>query len=126
MSLNVNITEEQAGIFTVTPSGSIDSETYFELEKKLNPILNPSTKLIVFDMGEVAYISSMGLGVILKTKSFMEKNNASIIISNLQPQVEKVLDILKALPEHIFKSMEEVDAYITEIQRKEIEKRKSR
>ena len=122
MPLNVNITEEQSGIFTVTPSGSIDSETYFELEKKLNPILNPSTKLIVFDMGEVAYISSMGLGVILKTKSFMGKNNASIVISNLQPQVKKVFDILKALPEHIFKNIEEVDAYITEIQRKEIEK----
>jgi anti-anti-sigma factor len=126
MPLNVEVVQEQAGIFTVIPSGSIDSETYFELEKKLNTILDPTTKLIVFDMGEVNYISSMGLGVILKARSFMEKNNGSIIISNLQPQVKKVFDILKALPEHIFKSIDEADAYITEIQRQEIEKRKSR
>jgi anti-anti-sigma factor len=73
-------------------------------------------------MGAVHYISSMGLGVIFKTKSFLDKQGGSLIISNLQPQVKKVMSILKALPEHIFKNMEEVDAYITQIQRKELER----
>jgi anti-anti-sigma factor len=124
MPLKIEITQEHLGVFTVAPCGSIDSETYLELEQKLSAILDASTRLVVFDMQEVTYISSMGLGIIFKTKNFLEKQNGSIIITNLQPQVKKVFDILRALPQHIFKSMEEVDTYITEIQRQEIKKKK--
>lgn len=123
MSLTVEIKEEHKGVFTVIPRGSIDTETYLDLEQKLSPILDETTKLMVFDMAGVNYISSMGLRVIFNTKSFLDKHQGSLIISNLQPQVKKVFSILQALPEHIFKSMEEADAYITQIQRKEIEKR---
>jgi anti-sigma B factor antagonist len=122
MPLKVEVTQEQEGVFTIYPQGSIDSETYPELERKIRSVLSASTKLFVFDMQGVSYISSMGLGVIFKTKEMLEKNSGSIIITNLQPQVKKVFDILKALPQHIFKNVEEVDAYITQIQRQEIEK----
>ena len=38
---------------------------------------------------------------------------------NLQPQIKKVFDIVKALPEQqIFTSIEEMDNYLKEIQRK--------
>ncbi len=122
MPLRVEVNQEHAGVFTISPEGSIDSETYPELEQKIRSVLGASAKLIIFDMQGVIYISSMGLGVIFKTKEMLEKNNGSIIITNLQPQVKKVFDVLKALPQHIFKSMEEADAYITQIQRQEIEK----
>lgn len=125
MPLNIKVNEDQPGIFTVTPEGSIDSDTYFSLEQKMNSILNDATKLVVFDMAGVIYISSMGLGVIFKTRAFLEGHGGSMIITNLTPQVKKVFDIIKALPEHIFQNMEEIDAYITQIQRKEIEKKKS-
>ena len=123
MSFRVILEEEHLGIFTVTPYGSIDSETYIELERQLGSILKETTKLIVFDMAEVNYISSMGIGAILKVKNFLQKHNGSVIITNLQPQLKKAFEILKALPEHLFKNLEEVDAYITQIQRHEIEKK---
>lgn len=122
MSLKVEVIKEHEGAFTIVPEGAIDSETYSELEIKINSVLSASTKLFVFDMQKVNYISSMGLGVIFKTKETLEKNGGSIIITSLQPQVKKVFDILKALPQRIFKNMEEVDAYITQIQRQEIDK----
>ena len=125
MPLSIQVTEDQPGIFTVAPEGPIDSDTYFSLEQKLNSILNDTTKLVIFDMARVIYISSMGLGVIFKTRGFLEGHGGSMIITNLQPQVKKVFDIIKALPQNIFQNMEEVDAYITQIQRKEIEKKKS-
>jgi anti-sigma B factor antagonist len=122
MSLKVEVIKEYEGAFTIVPEGAIDSETYSELEIKINSVLSASTKLFVFDMQKVNYICSMGLGVIFKTKETLEKNGGSIIITSLQPQVKKVFDILKALPQRIFKNMEEVDAYITQIQRQEIDK----
>jgi len=117
MSLKIEIIKEKEDFFTVLLSGSLDSETYTQLEEKLKLLLNPSTKLIVFDLRQLEYISSMGLRVIFNTQSFLKKQNGSIIITNLQPQVKKVFDILKILPDNIFKSIEEVDAYITEIQK---------
>ena len=124
MALEVRIAEDQPNIFSVAPVGSIDSDTYFILEEKLKPVLTDNTKLIVFDMAGVTYISSMGLGVIFKVRGILEGQGGMIIITNLQPQVKKVFDIIKALPEHLFQDMEEVDAYITQIQRKAMEKNK--
>ncbi len=75
-------------------------------------------------MEAVTYISSMGLNVMLKAKKYVEKNGGIFIITNLQPQVKKVFEIVAALPSlKVFASMEEADNYLAEIQRKEIERR---
>lgn len=121
MPLKIHINQESEGVFNVLLSGAIDSETYTELEDNLKLLLNPSTKLIVFDLREVNYISSMGLRLVFNVQNFLKKQGGSILITNLQPQVKKVFDILKVLPDHIFKSIEEVDEYIMGIQRRQSE-----
>jgi len=126
MPLQVNITKKEENVFTVSCFGSIDQTTHTFLEKEVGKILFPSTKVIIFDMGGVNYVSSMGIGVILKIKKSLEQNKGMLIMTNLQPQVKTVFDIIKALPnEAIFSSIEEADAYLDEIQKKEIEKRQS-
>lgn len=111
------------GGFTVIPEGSIDSETYQILEKELASILDAETKIIVFDMQAVTYISSMGLGIIFKTKQTLEKNRGTLILINLQPQIQKVFEIVAELPTmSIFRNMKEADDYLGAIQKKEIQK----
>ena len=125
MPLSVLIEEKQEGCFRVTPSGSIDSITYTEFEKKLKPILESSPKSIVIDMSEVRYVSSLGLNAILKTKKAMEQAGATLILTKLQPQVKKVFDIVAALPNmNVFESIEEADAYLSKMQEDELKKRK--
>ena len=126
MSLNVSVKQKEPGVFTVFCSGSLDTNTYSILENEVNQILDSSTKVIIFNMEGGTYISSMGIGVILKTKQAIEKNKGSVILTNLAPQVKLAFDIIKALPNQtIFTSIEEVDAYLEAIQKKEIDKRKS-
>jgi anti-anti-sigma factor len=123
MSLEVSVNKKEEGIFRVTCFGSIDTATYQILDKELSPILVPETKVIIFNMEGVSYISSMGLGVIFKAKKILEENKGRLIMANLQPQVKSVFDIIKALPSQaIFTSMEEADAYLTAIQKREMEK----
>lgn len=125
-ALTVTITKIADGVFNVSPKGSIDSDTYETLQKKMETIMRPVPKVITFDMKEVEYISSMGLKAILDAKNAVETKGGMLLLVNLQPQITKVFDIIKAIPsKNIFKSREELDAYLTAIQRQEIEKRKS-
>jgi anti-sigma B factor antagonist len=121
MGLKVTIQEKEIGFFRIIASGSIDTETYTILERALNPVFYSSPRALIFDMKEVDYISSMGLGVILKAREAMEKKGASLIITNLQPQVKKIFDIVKSLPNvDIFKDIAEADEYFRKMQRKEL------
>jgi len=128
MSLKINITEKQDGVFVITPVGSIDSDTYGELEKKVLSILKPTTTAVIFDMKELTYITSMGFSILFKTKVSLEKNGGTMAITNLQPQVKKIFDIVKVIPENLFATMDAADDYldtfIANMHRKHTEKDK--
>ena len=121
MALVVNITKKEAGVYFVLLKGSIDSETYQDLDAKLKGIIAQSAKVVVLNMGYVSYISSMGIGVMIKTKKAIEDMRGSFIMTNLQPQIKRVFEVVKALPGmHIFESVEEADDYLDSIQKGEI------
>ncbi|RKY41961.1 MAG: anti-sigma factor antagonist [Candidatus Makaraimicrobium thalassicum] len=123
MVFKVDVKEQQEGIYIVKPEGRLDADTYISLEEKIKPLFAPSTKVLVFDMSELDYISSNGVGVIFQAKKAIEENKGTFIMTNLQPQIRKIFQIVKALPEKpVFENMEEVDRYLDLMQKKEIEK----
>lgn len=122
MSFKVKIDIKEPGIFLVSPYGPLDTTTYLTLEEQVEPLLISSTKVIILNMEGVNYISSMGIGTLFKIKKSMMENGGSLVVTNLQPQIKKVLDTVKAMPEAIFTSYEEVDEYLTELQKKFLEK----
>ncbi len=127
MSLKVTSSEKiskgkRTGIFVVSSEGSLDTNTYHVLEEKVDMILNASPSWMVFDLEKLDYISSMGVRVIAKAKKFFKKSEGSVVLLNPQPQISKVFEIVKALPpEHIFESIEEMDRFIDDIQKKALE-----
>jgi len=125
MPRKVRVEDKTGGVYMVTIDGAIDLDTYKEVSAAINPLLVPSTKVIIVDMKKVEYISSIGIGVILKAKIFMEKIGGKFIMIELRPQVETVFEIIKALPSmQVFASMKEVEHYFMKIQRDEIDKHK--
>jgi anti-sigma B factor antagonist len=118
MPLKVSIEDRGEGTYTIRPQGSIDSNTFMTLQNELDPILGKS-KVIIFDMKDVNYVSSAGVGVVLLAEQTLKANNGKVLMVNLQPQIKKVFDIVKALPDQqVFSSMEEMDRYLKEIQRR--------
>jgi len=125
MLLKVNIDKKQDGVFLVSLDGQANTDTYLLFEEKIKPLLVPSTKVLILDMSKLSYISSSGLGVIFKAQEAIESNKGSFIMSNLQPQIKKVFEVMKALPNMaVFKDIAEVDAYLDDMQKKELKKQK--
>lgn len=123
MSIKIKVEKKQGDVYLFYISGSIDSDTYNDLEDRANPIL-PLAKVIIFDLEGVEYVSSMGLNTIFKVQRTMEMENKTFVMTNLQPQVVKVFEIVKALPNmKIFASIEEADAYLYKIQSDEMKKK---
>lgn len=123
MALKVNVEKKQGEVYVFLVSGSIDSDSYKVLEDRVNPILNAGAKVIIFDLDKVEYVSSMGLNTIFKVQRGMEKTGGTFLMANVQPQVKKVFEIVKALPNmKIFESIEEADTYLYKIQQDELEK----
>lgn len=124
MPLKITVTKKEKSVFVIYPVGSIDSNTYTLLEKELEPVLKSSPTALIFDMKEVNYLSSAGVRIILKAEKEMKFKGGNLMMVNLQPQIKKVFEIINALPsEQIFTSVEELDRYLTDIQRKAKEER---
>jgi anti-sigma B factor antagonist len=113
---------KRTGHYVVSAEGSLDTITYPILEEEVDRILDASPNWMVFDLEKLDYISSMGIRVIAKAKKFFKKNEGSVVLLNPQPQIRKVFEIVKALPsEQIFESIEELDRYLDNIQKKALE-----
>lgn len=123
MSLTVISSERAPRVFTLYPSGSLDSNTYTILEQKVDFLIREGgARLITFDMAGVDYISSMGVRTVLRTKKELQRRGGAFAMMNMQPQIEKVFAIINALPSlRIFSSTEELDDYLAEMQRQTIQ-----
>ena len=125
MSLNVIVTSRKTGVYIVKPEGRLDTETYLILDEKIASLLEPATRVLILDMSELDYISSAGVRVVFKTKKSLNESGGEFMMTNLKPRIRKVFEIINALPTiSIFKNVDEADAYLDAMQRKEIEKQK--
>jgi len=118
MPLKVKTAKRGPGVIVVSPIGSIDANTYSVLDEKMDAILKDPPDVIIFDMEFADYISSTGIRVLLKTKKALKATKGRMVFMNLQPQIQKVFDILKAIPTlKVFASIEELDNYLDVMQK---------
>jgi anti-anti-sigma factor len=122
MALQVTSQQKALDTFVVSPAGSLNSDTATLLEKELDSFVDKSTKLILFDLENLEYLSSAGIRVFLKARKTLKENDGNITFVNIQPQVRTVFEIINAIPSMtIFQSIEELDDYLDEIQRQVLE-----
>ena len=125
MALNIEIEKRGAGSYVIRPEGRLDADTTPSFEEKVSPLLVSTTVSIIFNLEKLTYLSSAGVRVIFKARKALAAHNAAFILTNLQPQIRKVFEIINALPDmSIFVSVEEADRYLDVMQRKEIEKQR--
>ncbi len=95
MPLTVVSEQRTAGIYTVRPAGSLDSNT--------SPILEDHLAGLRRD-GATAIVKAAG---------------GDVALMNLQPQIRRVFAIIQALPSlNVFESVAELDRYLASIQKK--------
>ena len=117
--LEITIEHQPEGRVRVALKGRLDTQTHLQCEKQLEPLLTSATRVLVFDMAGLEYLSSMGLRVIMKTSKTLSAHGAKCILTRLQPPIRTVIDIARALPpENVFASIEEADRYLDLMQRR--------
>jgi anti-anti-sigma factor len=119
MTLKINVSEERSLTKTLALEGRLDNDTVDELDKEVDAVLASAVKVVVFDLGKLEYITSAGLRTIFRAQKVMAARAGKAILMNPQPQVQKVLDIVK-VPElgSIIKNIQELDDYLDKMQKK--------
>ncbi len=119
MSLEITVTTESSNSKRVSIAGSLDSNTAQELQHSVDAEIGDAIATVIFDLKELDFLSSAGLRVIFKTRKMMDNNGGRFLLVNLQPQIKKVFEIIKALDGmNVFKNQEEMDSYLAAMQNK--------
>jgi len=118
--MSLNIVLDPAKPTTITLEGRLDTHTAPQLDATLDKILmTRGIQRLVFELGKLDYLSSAGIRCFIRARKILEPEGGKIAIVNPQPSVQKVLDIVKAIPAGgVFKSVAELDAYLDAMQRK--------
>lgn len=119
MSLDITVTPEANNCKRVSIAGSLDSNTAPKLQQSIDTEINESISTTILDFKDLDFLSSAGLRVIFKTKKIMDNSGGKFLLVNLQPQIKKVFEIIKALDGmNVFKDQDEMDDYLAAMQNK--------
>jgi anti-anti-sigma factor len=114
MPLEIKI-EKSSGADTATVklTGSLDTATAPELERQLAPVTAEPLKTLVFDLEQLKFITSAGLRIFSMARKQLKARGGQVAFVHLQPQIQEVFEIIKALPGvAIFTGVEEMDRYL--------------
>ncbi|WP_202843841.1 STAS domain-containing protein [Luteimonas saliphila] len=122
-TLNIRIDPARRDVQTVAVGGRLDTHTYLQLDEALAPLLeDPAILSLVLDLHGLEYISSAGVRSIFRARKALATRAGRVLVVNPQPQIQKVFDLVKAVPlQEIFSSTAEADAYLDAMQRKVLE-----
>ncbi|MBB5878216.1 MULTISPECIES: STAS domain-containing protein [Xanthomonas] len=121
-TLSLQIDPAQDKRQRITLSGRLDTHTYQALDEALAPLLATPITTLVLDVSHLDYISSAGIRSIFKARKVLAARDGRVLVVNPQPQIRKVFDVVKAVPlNEIFTSVQELDEYLDEMQRRVLE-----
>ena len=91
-NLKINLVNKQ-DIICFYLSGQLDAHSAPLLEQEIEKILNTNNKL-VFNLSNLDYISSAGLGVFMSFIQDIRENNGDIKFAELNERVKNVMALL--------------------------------
>jgi anti-anti-sigma factor len=120
MELSTSQREEpEKSLLRVSMIGGLNTDTAPDFEATLDEAISGDWRLVLLDMRALDYVSSAGLRVIFKAAKKLQSEGRSLAVANRQPQIEKVFEILQALPDMaVFANDAELDAYLDAMQAK--------
>jgi anti-anti-sigma factor len=120
MSLDIGVLRKEGeNNVIIKLSGQLDTESHTQLTEKGRQVMSGPATGLVLDLEDLEYISSMGISSIMTLKKLCDEKGAGFVMVNVPAQIEKVFEIVKALPDvRVFESMQEADRYFMEIQKR--------
>ncbi len=91
--MNITQQQQQNGIITLNIAGRLDAVTALDAEKEFEKILQEGSEQLLVDLGELDYISSAGLRVLLVVAKKIQQNGGKVVLAELTPNVKEVFEI---------------------------------
>ena len=111
--LVVRSSKKGEDVVIISPDGDLVINTCDVLEREVKAVLEKTPRVLVFDLEKVHYLSSMGVRVLLITQKTITRQCGTLLLVNLQPQVKKILDIVKVFaPAQILPNLESLESYL--------------
>jgi anti-anti-sigma factor len=89
----INVQRTQ-GVSVVELRGELRLETSAHLEESIRPVLESPGLGVVLDFGEVTYVTSSALHVIVEAWNVLEKRGIPMVLSCLHGNVKRVFDVV--------------------------------
>jgi anti-anti-sigma factor len=120
MDIGIAIDTATGDTRRVLVSGKLDTHTFGTFDRQLAPLLDAGeVQTLVLDLEKLSYISSAGVRSVFKARKMLAARGGRLLVVNLQPQIRKVFDIVKAVPvSDVFASAAELDEYLDVMQKK--------
>jgi anti-anti-sigma factor len=117
LTTTVSVDAERS-VARVALAGALHTDTAPGFEQRLDKVLAEGHQLTVLDMKDLDYISSAGLRVIFKGAKQCGAEGRRLAAANRKPHIDKVFEILKALPDMaVFADDQELDEYLDAMQK---------
>ena len=111
--------DKENSVARVALVGALNTDTAPVFEERLQAVIAGDHDLTVLDMKDLDYISSAGLRVIFKAAKQTKAAGHRLAAANRKPHIDKVFEILKALPDMaVFANDQELDDYLDSMQKK--------
>jgi len=86
--------EIKGDVLTVTFAGELDEHIADPVKEKLDSLFtNPKITKIVFNMSELTFMDSTGLGIIIGRYKKLKGTNKQIFIARPSPGIDKLLKL---------------------------------
>ncbi len=122
MPLNIKLQQIDKNTVKIILLGQITGETFELFDRQIADLIKKKISTVILDLSDVDFISSAGVGAIIKAKMSMLRYYGELAMVNPQPQIRKVFDIMKLLPAmNMFANVKELDDYLEKIQRRVVE-----
>jgi stage II sporulation protein AA (anti-sigma F factor antagonist) len=90
----MQISEEKKGsVLILSLSGRVEMLTSPQLKETIISHINLNEHQILFDLSELEYISSSGLGVLLHAAKMLQVKNGRVVLCALKAHIEEVFKI---------------------------------
>jgi len=87
------IQKEENGIVSIAIKGRLDADSSMEAEKVVKDALGGEAKRLLFNLGELDYLSSAGLRVLLGAAKEMRRREGKIVLCALNEFVKEIFEV---------------------------------
>jgi anti-sigma B factor antagonist len=85
--------KEENGIVSFSIKGRLDADSAPEAEKVVKEALEGPTDRVLFNLGDLEYLSSAGLRVLLSAAKEMRRRDGKIVLCSLNEFVKEIFEV---------------------------------